>query len=510
MKSALFLTAAAAITVAAPACAQSMPGMTMPMPAKKPKPKPAPHHPAPRPAPARHPAAHHAPAPQQAPAPRHDAMPGMDMPQTAPTPAEPTAPAPHDHMAMPGMTMPDDSAKPAAQDHAMPGMDMGEHSMSLTGSGTSRLPANDGGQMAPHTMAGDWMLMTQGYAFGVYDHQSGPRGDDKAFVGSMAMLMAERALDDHGSKLQFNTMLSLEPLMGQRGYPSLFATGETAHGQSLVDRQHPHDLFMELSARLDIGIAKDTTAFLYGGPVAEPALGPSAFMHRRSARYLPLAPISHHWFDSTHITYGVVTAGIASQTFQIEGSAFRGREPDENRWDIETPKLDSWSLRATWTPTPNWAVQVSHGRLNSPEAAHPGEDEGRTTASVQYARGGLSAMVAFSAKDRIPGPTLTAWLAEANWEIGDHHTFFGRVENVANDELFPDHASPLHDHIFRVTKAEAGYAYRIALTGAPDEAKWHLALGGSVMAYAKPAALDAAYGRNPFGATVFARLSFDD
>ena len=443
------------------------------------------------------------------------AMPGMEMP--APAPAPTPTPAPHDHAAMPGMDMPMPAPAsvqpPATQDDAMAGMDMGDHSPMPAhqgGSGTSRLPSRDGGQMAPHLMAGDWMLMAHGYAWGIYDHQSGPRGDNEAVVTSMAMLMAERSLDDHGSKLQFNTMLSLEPLMGQRGYPSLFATGETAHGSPLVDRQHPHDLFMELSGRLDIGIAKDTTAFLYGGPVAEPALGPSAFMHRASSRYLPLAPISHHWFDSTHITYGVVTAGISARTFQIEASAFRGREPDENRWDIETPKLDSWSARFTWLPSPNWAVQVSHGRLKSPEAAHPGEDEARTTASVQYSYGRLSAMLAFSAKDRLPGPTLTAWLAEANWEIGDHHTLFGRVENVANDELFPDHASPLHDRIFRVTKAEAGYAYRIALTGSPEDAKWHLALGGTVMAYAKPAALDAAYGRNPFGATVFARLSFGD
>jgi hypothetical protein len=453
------------------------------------------------------------------------AMPGMDMPAPSPTPA----PQPEDQ-SMPGMDM------------SMPGMDMGHHTpmpahqgclsetvltpsgdpeqgdialmavvcRPLNGSGTSRLPAQDGGQMAPHLMAGDWMLMAHGYVTSIYDHQSGPRGDDKGFAASMAMLMAERMLDDRGSKLQFNAMLSLEPLMGQRGYPSLFATGETAHGQALVDRQHPHDLFMELSGRVDVALSGWTTAFLYGGPVAEPALGPSAFMHRRSARYLPLAPISHHWFDSTHISYGVVTAGIAARTFQVEGSAFRGREPDENRWDIETPKLDSWSLRASWMPTPSWAVQVSHGRLKSPEAAHPNEDEARTTASVQYSTGGLSAMIAFSAKKRLPGPTLTAWLAEANWEIGDHHTLIGRVENVANDELFPDHANPLHDRIFRVTKAEAGYAYRIPLDGYPEDNKWDLTLGGTVMAYAKPAALDAAYGRNPMGFTVFARLSFGD
>ncbi|MCH3755866.1 hypothetical protein LZC13_09605, partial [Campylobacter coli] len=108
--------------------------------------------------------------------------------------------------------------------------------------------------------------------------------------------------------------------------------------------------------RLDARIGGDATAFVYAAPVGEPALGPSAFMHRASARYLPMAPITHHWFDSTHITYGVVTAGYAGPRLQIEASAFRGREPDEHRWDIETPRLDSWSVRGTWTPSPFWAV----------------------------------------------------------------------------------------------------------------------------------------------------------
>lgn len=324
-----------------------------------------------------------------------------------------------------------------------------------------------------------------------------------AYVGSMAMLSAERRFAS-GVKVQGRTMMSLEPLMGARGYPNVLATGETANGEALVDRQHPHDLFMELAARVDVPLGGDVTGFVYGGPVGEPALGPSAFMHRASGRYLPLAPITHHWFDSTHITYGVVTAGLATATLQLEGSAFRGREPDEARWDIETPKLDSWSVRATWTPTPNWAVQVSHGRLESPEALHGGEDEARTTASVNYAARGLATTLAFSAKKRLPGDTLTAWLAEANWNVAGGHNIFGRIENVANDELFPDHHDPLHDQRFRVTRAEAGYAYRVPLIGPLG-----VALGGSVLAAARPAALADSYGE-PFGYTFFAKLSLGD
>ena len=188
--------------------------------------------------------------------------------------------------------------------------------------------------------------------------------------------------------------------------------------------------------------------------------------------------------------------------FQLEASAFRGREPDEERWNIETPKLDSWSVRATVNPSTEWSAQVSTAHLKSPEAFHGG-DEQRTTASIHYANGnGLSAMAAFSAKDKKPGPTLTAWLAEANYDITERHTVFARYENVKNDELFPDHDDALHDRPFRVAKMQAGYAYRLPVTKNIE-----LALGGSLAAYAKPDALDPYYGKSPLGYTLFTKLT---
>jgi hypothetical protein len=540
--------AAVALLPAAAAAAQSMggmpmPGMTMPdkpaakaKPSAKPQPRKTGAHPTQKRL-AKHPprraTARSAPpsapmrgmnmsAPAAGSAPQ--SMPGMDMPSNgAPTPAAPSAmpnmpmppsaaPAPQ---AMPGMDMP---APPAGQPEpspktggqsgtAMPGMDMPGMAMPGgdlpgEGSGTSRLPGAEGAMHGLHLMAGKWMVMLHGYAWGNYTDQSGPRGRDEAFDTSMAMIDARHDLGG-GTTLQLRSMLSLDALMGPKGYPSLLATGESADGVTpLVDRQHPHDLFMELSARIDVPLGGKLTGFVYGGPVAEPALGPSAFMHRRSAKYLPLAPITHHWFDSTHITFGVVTAGLSTSHWQFEGSAFRGREPDQHRWDIETPKLDSWSVRATWNPSSYWSAQASYGRLKSPEALEPDVDEARTTASVQYARGGFSALAGFGMKNRLPGRTLIAWLAEANWDLTDHHSVFGRVENVANDELFPDPIDPLHDRKFRVTRAELGYAYRIKLIG-PLEA----AIGGSGFVIAKPDALDAAYGRGPAGWTGFIKLS---
>jgi hypothetical protein len=370
----------------------------------------------------------------------------------------------------------------------------------VAGSGTSRLPSAEGAMHGLHAMADGWMLMAHGHVTAQYTDVSGPRGDDKFYSTSMLMLSGER--ETGWGRIQLKSMLSLEPLMSDRGYPSLFSTGETAGGMALVDRQHPHDLFMELAGRVDVNVADRTSVFLYGGPVGEPALGPSAFMHRGSAANNPEPPIAHHWFDSTHITYGVATAGISSQKWQLEASAFRGQEPDEDRWDIEKPRLDSWSVRATLTPSPHWALQASYGELDQPEALHPGQDERRFTASVNFANRRLSAMAAFSAKDRQPGGTLTAWLGEANYDIDSRNAIFARAENVANDELFPDHDDPLHDQAFRVTKLQAGYARHIPLA-----ASLTLTLGGSGAAYFKPAALNAAYGDSPLGYTVFARLS---
>lgn len=425
-------------------------------------------------------------------------MPGMDMskpmpatpPATAPEPAPSPPPLPaHDHGDM-------------AMD--MPGMDHGDMNHATmghegTGSGTSRLPLAEGAMKGIHVSAGEWMVMLHGTVSAQYTSDTGPRGDDKAYATSMAMVMATRQTG--WGKVQLKAMGSLEPFMRHDGYPNLFATGEEAYGKSLVDRQHPHDLFMELAARVDVNTGFGS-AFIYGGPVGEPALGPSAFMHRASARLNPEAPITHHWFDSTHISYGVVTGGLVGAKWQIEGSAFRGQEPDEHRFNIETPRLDSWSVRGTLTPSPAWALQASYGFLKQPEAGHPGENERRFTASAHYANGhGLSAMAGFSAKKRVPGPTLTAFLGEAEWDATKHDTLFGRIENVNNDELFPDPASAFHDQAFRVTKFQMGYARRYQI--GPVE----LAAGGSVSAFAKPALLDTAYGRHPMGYTGFVRLS---
>ena len=214
----------------------------------------------------------------------------------------------------------------------------------------------------------------------------GSRGDAKFDAPNMVMFMGQRNVGRKGL-FHFNTMLSLDPLtVGEEGYPLLFQTGETYQGAPLVDRQHPHDLFSELSVSYAHALSRESDLFLYLGYPGEPALGPTAYVHRPSGFFNPDAPLTHHWVDATHITFGVATLGFRYKNWKIEGSSFTGREPDEDRYDFDKALFDSYSGRLSFNPGPAWALQVSHGFIKEPELAHPGEDVNRTTASATYSK----------------------------------------------------------------------------------------------------------------------------
>jgi hypothetical protein len=389
----------------------------------------------------------------------------------------------HDMGSMPDADTPRDPDMP---DMAMPEMTMasplGGYGMTRDASGTSWQPdasPNDG--IMVHK--GPWMLMGHALFNGVHDRQGGPRGGDKTFLAGMAMGMAQRPLG--GGKLGFKVMLSPDPAMGKSGYPLLLATGETADGASpLVDRQHPHDLFMDLSATYSHPLGGGFDGYVYAGLPGEPAFGPPAFMHRQAALDSPEAPITHHWFDSTHITFGVVTAGLSHSDWKVEASAFRGREPDQHRYDIETGRLDSVATRVSWNPTANWALQASWTRIKSPEALEPDDDEARTSFSALYSRdfgtsGSLSATLAWARKDRIPGEALQAWLFEGAVKPDDRWTIFSRAEQVEQDELAGHHGGTA-----TVRKLSVGAIYDVPLS---DSVK--LGFGGLASAFDAPAAL---------------------
>ena len=400
--------------------------------------------------------------------------------------------------------------------NVMQGMDMSMehkgHSMPMQGSygsypitreasGTSWMPDSSPHE-GIHGMYGDWMTMLHGYANFVYDDQGGPRGTNQAFSESMLMAMAQRPLGP--GTFGVRTMLSLDPLMGKSGYPLLLQTGETANGvDHLVDRQHPHDLFMELAATYSLPLSEDSSVFAYVGYPGEPTLGPATFMHRFSGMDNPEAPIDHHWLDSTHITYGVATLGYVWQNWKIEASAFNGREPDQYRWNFDDPRLSSYSGRLSYNPTDNWSLQVSGGHIKSPEQLEPDTDQDRATASASYnlhfGENNWQTTLAWGRNYNQPGNVLDAILLESAVRLHDTHTFFGRLEYAEKDELLeaPD---PLAGETFNVGKLSLGYIYDIPIAD-------HLVfgLGGLGSVYALPNRLDAAYG-DPASYMVFARL----
>jgi len=422
-------------------------------------------------------------------------------------PAGPDAAAPgaaHQHppSAMPGHDM-SEHDKPAEKgvataEHAMahPKSAFGPYAMSREGSGTSWQPDTTP-MPGMHRTEGDWSLMAHGYLNAVYDRQTGPRGDDKGFTSSMLMLMGNRPAGP--GTLGLRAMLSLDPTQGKSGYPLLFQSGETADGSThLVDRQHPHDLFMELSTSYSVPFGQDGSAFVYLGLPGEPALGPPAFMHRFSGMRNPEAPITHHWLDSTHITFGVATLGVSRGPFQLEGSWFNGREPDQFRWNIETRKFDSWSARLSYNPLPELAMQVSYGDLKSPEQLEPDVRVKRATASITYhLKTGADHWATTLAwgRNKKSGPeTKTSepgWLLESTYAIRDKHTIFARAEQVDNSELFAE-GHPLHGESVRLRKLSLGYIYDFARTG---PVAW--GIGGVVGFLDGPSRIEPSYGSSP-------------
>jgi hypothetical protein len=259
--------------------------------------------------------------------------------------------------------------------------------MNRNGTGTGWLPdASPVYGYMVHTSK--WMLMFHGDMYIRYNRQDlsnqGSRGGEKWDAPNMLMAMGQRQVGAKGL-FHFNVMLSTDALIaGGSGYPLLFQTGESWEGKPLVDRQHPHDLFSELSVSYAYSFSKKADVSIYAGYPGEPALGPVTFMHRPSGQFMPDAPVSHHWADATHITFGVATLGFRYGQFKLEGSSFTGREPDEKRFNFDKPLFDSRSARLLFNPTDHWALQVSRGFIKSPESLHPHEDITRTTASAGY------------------------------------------------------------------------------------------------------------------------------
>jgi hypothetical protein len=392
----------------------------------------------------------------------------------------------------------------------MPGMSMGEPSESSlpsphAGSGTGWQPASVPAHLWM-TSRGNWELMAHGVLFLTYNQQGGPRGAGKAESVNYLMLMEQHPLGR--GTLLFRQMFSAESLTSPHpGFPLLFQTGETYHGQALVDHQHPHNVFAELSLLYTAPLSEKVSWLFYGGPAAEPALGPVTYIHRESASENPAAPLSHHLQDSTHTSFGVVTTGFVVDHFKLEASAFNGHEPDEDRWDIQLAALNSWSFRLSAAPTRNWTAQYGYGRLGHPEALEPG-NERRQSASLEYNRplskgklgeGNWATSLVWGRKRKeLNNSIQNSYLLESTLNFERRNYAYTQMELVDKDELFPQ--APIHP-AFRIGAYTFGGVRDLV-----QNRRWQLGLGADVTFYSKPAVLDSVYGNSPVSFHVFLRL----
>jgi hypothetical protein len=362
---------------------------------------------------------------------------------------------------------------------------------------------------AAHVTLGDWTLMLHGVGFLQYDRQGGPRGSNQLGLVNWAMAAASRPLGS--GQLQLRGMLSAEPwTIGSRGYPLLLQSGEAYQDAPLHDRQHPHDFFMELAAVYERPVAENLGLSLYLAPVGEPAVGPVAFPHRPSAADDPLAPISHHWQDGTHITFGVITAGVFTRSVKLEASWFNGREPDEGRtnFDYAGRRLDSYSVRLIVNPGPRWSLSTWYAYLKSPEGLHPAESLHRIGAAALSTRlvangGTWSSALIFGANDQIGARGLaSSVLVESALDLDGTNSFFGRAEYVRKsaEELVIASAPPTTEYdvgalavgYLRTVGTVAGLAAGVGVRGAVNFV---------------PSSLNAVYGsRTPAGVAIYLRL----
>ncbi|HYO98691.1 MAG TPA: hypothetical protein VER76_00585 [Pyrinomonadaceae bacterium] len=383
--------------------------------------------------------------------------------------------------------------------------------MGQMGSGTAWQPATSPMYMT-HKFSGDWLFMFHYETKIGVNAQGGQRGVTKFESQNWFMPMAYRRVGK--GTLQLRAMVSLEPLtFSGQGSPQLFQTGEVYKGRPIVDAQHPHDLFMELSAQYTVPVGERATWFTYFGFPGEPALGPVAFMHRTSASENPTAPLTHHLQDSTHIAFGVLTTGFTYRGLKLEGSIFNGREPDERRYNFERGAFNSRSARLSFAPNKNWTFQVSHGFLRNPEQLHEG-DVRRTTASVQYnhafTRGNLAAAFIWGRNHESHDGelfNLNGYTFETTANFLDRNYLYTRLELVDKSELLSHEeldrlgfAHGTHPQ-FRVGAYTFGYVRDVWNTD-----KVSVGVGGDLTFYSKPALLDSVYGSNPKSYKFFIRL----
>jgi hypothetical protein len=376
-------------------------------------------------------------------------------------------------------------------------------------SGTSAEPDSTPVPMLMKTK-GSWTLMFHANVFVLDEQQSGPRGGDKFFSTNWFMGMAQRKIGP--GTFTARAMLALEPAtITNRRYPLLFQQGETAYGVPIADGQHPHDFFMEVAALYDWKFGEKGLLSFYAAPIGDPALGPTAYPHRASAAENPVGSLGHHQEDSTHIAADVITVGLTYGVARIEASGFHGREPDEFRWDFNQGSMDSWSTRLTIQPGKNWSGQYSYGRIASPEALFPAEDQERMTASAMYNRplhdGNLAGTALWGRTRSLQDNAIfNSYLFETTVRFRARNYAWTRIESVERSNELLVGKNPLPPGFSekpagRVQAYTFGYDHDFNFI--PNLAT---ALGAQITTYGVANAFKPIYGSHPVGVAIFVRL----
>jgi hypothetical protein len=348
-----------------------------------------------------------------------------------------------------------------------------------------------------HGRAGQWELMGHGNVFLQFLHEAANEDRGSTQGGSINWLMGMARREVGPGRFGLRGMFSLEPAtVGGCGYPDLLATGEQCDSESIHDRQHQHDFLMEIAGEYERTLRGDLRWQLYAALAGEPALGPVAYPHRLSAMSNPLAPIAHHWLDASHITFGVVTTGVFTRRWKVEASVFNGREPDENRWDLDLAALDSFSGRVSFAPSDEFVLQLSAGHLNEAEAGEiglPRVDVDRVTASLTYHRrvgaANLWASTLAWGRNEETGVGSHALLLETSLTRAEHDVWFGRFE-LAGKSAHDLHIHDLNEHeLLTVGKLQAGYTRYLA-----SAAGMQLGVGGHLSAGFVPETIKPEYG----------------
>jgi hypothetical protein len=306
-------------------------------------------------------------------------------------------------------------------------------------------------------------------------HRTGGSQTRQVVSTNWGMLMARRSVA--GGRFGVRTMISAEPWTVSRcGSLNFLAVGERCGDETVHDRQQPHDLFMELAVDYERRLRGEWLWQIYAGLSGEPAFGPAGYPHRPSALGNPSGPLTHHWLDSTHVTFGVITGGVRNQRWKVEASTFNGREPDDSRVDLDLGGFDSASARVSFLPSGRWALQVSAANLRVATSDFPFPNQPsdvRATVSATYHRplgaNGLWATTAAyganHAEERVAlgvfHGTSGAGLIESSATFSDRHTLFGRGELGG----MPAHHLHAHEYsllIMPIGKVQVGYVRHLS------------------------------------------------